>query len=279
MPLYVRSSGPADAPSVVFLHGGGTSGWAWAPVVERLADYHCLVPDLPEHGMSLAAGPFSIRGAARAVAELIRARAHGRRAHVVGLSLGGQVVLELLASDRDVIDRAVLSGTMVLLPRPPGPARRPSRLRPRLDTLALLDRSFRLLMPIRDNPLLIRGLLRMSRIPGRYLPLYRRDARRATPDGLMRLVTENFAYRAPPNLRSVRVPTLVLVGQDEPLALHQAAGAIAAALPAAAAGVAPGVAHSWHLEAPDRFAEAVRAWIADRPVPPWLRPLAAGRAR
>lgn len=275
MALYVRSSGLAVAPTIVFLHGGGTSGWVWGPVVERLADYHCLVPDLPEHGRSRDAGPFSIRGAAQDVAELLRASAHGGRAHVVGLSIGGQVALELLATAPDLVNHAVLSGTMVMLPRP-RPTRPRPRFRPwpRVDTLDVLERSFRLLMSIRDNPLLVRGLLRMSRIPQKYLPLYREDARRATLDGMMRIVTENVVYGAPPHLDSVTVPTLVVVGEDEPPVLHRAAREIVAALRAARAEarVVRGVAHSWNLEAPDRFAEAVRAWIEDRPFPEWLRP-------
>jgi len=265
--LYVRASGLAGAPSVVFLHGGVASGWAWDPVVERLAGrYHCLAPDLPEHGRSVGRGPFSIAGAAGDVAALVRERAHGRRAHLVGISVGGQIALQVAATAPELVDRLVLSGTLVAPPRPPHGRRGPTLL----DALDLL---FRVLTPVRDNPLLIRGVLRLSRIPPRYLLQYRADARQATRAGLMRTIVENGTYRPPVPLGTIVAPTLVVVGADEPPILQQSTRLLAVALPNAVGRAVPGVAHSWNLEAPDRFAEVVRAWLAGESLPPWLLPL------
>jgi pimeloyl-ACP methyl ester carboxylesterase len=57
MPLYLREAGPADAPALVFLHGLWLSSAMWQPQIERLShDYHCLAPDLPEHGQSTDIG-------------------------------------------------------------------------------------------------------------------------------------------------------------------------------------------------------------------------------
>ena len=51
MSLFVREAGPLDAPCIVFLHGLGISSVMWQPQIERLShEYHCLAPDLPEHG-------------------------------------------------------------------------------------------------------------------------------------------------------------------------------------------------------------------------------------
>ncbi len=52
MSLYIHEAGAPDAPTVVFLHGLGLSGAMWQPQMERLMDFHCLAPDLPEHGKS-----------------------------------------------------------------------------------------------------------------------------------------------------------------------------------------------------------------------------------
>ena len=98
MSLFVRESGPVSAPTIVFLHGGGVSGWSWQPQIEAFPDYHLLVPDLPEHGRSLAEAPFTFPDAAARIADLIRDRGHDGRAHVIGLSLGAQTAIQLLAS-------------------------------------------------------------------------------------------------------------------------------------------------------------------------------------
>ena len=97
MSLFIRESGPVSAPTIVFLHGGGVSGWSWQPQIEAFPDYDLLVPDLPEHGRSLAEAPFTIPDAAVRIADLIRDRGHDGRAHVIGLSLGvGHPAIQLL---------------------------------------------------------------------------------------------------------------------------------------------------------------------------------------
>ncbi|PRC50443.1 hypothetical protein C6A85_69405, partial [Mycobacterium sp. ITM-2017-0098] len=48
-----------------------------------------------------------------AVAELIRSRIGAGRVHLVGYSLGSQVGVQLLATEPELVDRAVLCGTIV----------------------------------------------------------------------------------------------------------------------------------------------------------------------
>ena len=86
--ICVCESGPVEGPTIVFLHGGGLSGWAWQPVVDRMHQYSRRVADLPEHGKSFEQGPFEMTGAAAAVAELVRSCVRTGRAHVAGLHSG-----------------------------------------------------------------------------------------------------------------------------------------------------------------------------------------------
>src|SRR5579863_3294566 len=108
--LSVRECGPATTPTICFLHGGGVSGWMWRPQVESLQDtYHCLIPDMPEHGQSATIRPFTIADTAHRIAALICERAHGGRAHVIGLSEGAQVAVQILGSSPEVVDHAIIS--------------------------------------------------------------------------------------------------------------------------------------------------------------------------
>jgi pimeloyl-ACP methyl ester carboxylesterase len=111
MSLYVREAGPVDAPTIIFLHGGGLSSAMWQPQLERLHDYHCLAPDLPEQGNSANIGPFTFADASRQVADLIRERVPNGRTHLVGLSIGGAVAVRLLRDAPEVIDHVMISGT------------------------------------------------------------------------------------------------------------------------------------------------------------------------
>ena len=111
MSLSVREAGPVDAPTRVFLHGGGLSGAMWQLQLERLHEYHRLALDLPERGNSAIIGPFTFADASRQVADLIRERVPNGRTHLVGLSNGGAVAVRLVRDVPEVIDHVMISGT------------------------------------------------------------------------------------------------------------------------------------------------------------------------
>jgi pimeloyl-ACP methyl ester carboxylesterase len=255
MPLYVKESGPAGAPAIVFLHGGGVSGWMWEPQVEALGDCHCLVPDLPEHGRSAGEKPFTILDSAARAADLIRARARGGRACVVGISLGGQIALQLLRTAPEVVERALISGTLV-------------RSLPGMGLLyASANLMYKLYMPFQNQGWLIRANMQSTGIPAQYFPQVREDTRLLTAGALARVLEENGRFRIPHGLPGA-APVLVMAGQNEPGILRGSMADIVRALPGARGYRAPKVGHLWNLQAPELFNRTLRAWIEDRPLPP-----------
>ena len=113
--LYLVERGAPSNPAVVFVHGGGLGSRSWEPVIERLPDFFCLAPDLPGQGRSSDL-TFTLEGSARAIGEIVEARVPSGRAHVVGLSLGGAVVLTLLRVAPQVVDHAIISGSSGRVP-------------------------------------------------------------------------------------------------------------------------------------------------------------------
>jgi pimeloyl-ACP methyl ester carboxylesterase len=94
----------------VFLHGTVLSGAAWTAQVATLGDaFHCLSPDLPGHGTA-AGSAFDLDRAAEGVAGLIAGEAHGGRAILVGLSLGGYVAMALAARWPDRVAGLAIAG-------------------------------------------------------------------------------------------------------------------------------------------------------------------------
>ena len=102
-------SGPPEAPAIVFVHGTRLTRSMWSAQVRGLSDeFRVIALDLPGHGV-LAHEPFTIRGAADRIAEVIE-EAAGGRAVVVGLSLGGYVAMDLAARRPSLVRGLVLSG-------------------------------------------------------------------------------------------------------------------------------------------------------------------------
>ncbi len=267
--LFVREAGLASAPTLVFLHGGGVSGWMWDPQVEALRGaYHCLAPDLPEQGRSAAVKPFSITDGAARVAELIRQRAHGGKATVIGLSLGAQVTTALLAHAPEVVERAIISSAL-LRPLPGASIYRPWLFRASY---------WSAIGPLKWWKGWIRLNMRYSAgVPDAYFPQFLADFRAQTADAFTHVMCENMGFRQPAGLERVTAPTLVVVGRREYAAMQQSARDLVAAIPGARgclATVGRSLAenHNWSLYAPALFTQMVRAWIEGTPLPDVLSP-------
>lgn len=96
--LNVLVAGDPDAPPIVFLHGGGLTAWTWRHVIAELqTEYRCVAPDLRGHGDSgwSASGHYSLATHADDLTRLLEAL-DVQDPHLVGMSLGGQVVLRAL---------------------------------------------------------------------------------------------------------------------------------------------------------------------------------------
>ena len=249
MSLYFREEGPHDAPTVLFLHGLGLSHTMWNPQFEDLSDYyHCLAPDLPECGNSIDTGPFTLKDASRRVVDIIRERVPGGSAHVVGLSIGGAVAIQILRDEPHVLDHLMISGTSLYLP-------------PYLSTLKRLDEQA---LRLFNHDRLAEYLLQPYRIPQTYRNLLLTDLRNVEPEAIRHFIQEMTKIKLS---REERVPTLIAVGQQEAFDIKHAVYEIRRTLPCSRGVLVPGVGHFWNLEAPVLFTKTLRAWIQEESLP------------
>jgi pimeloyl-ACP methyl ester carboxylesterase len=253
--LYASTSGAPELPAIIFLHGGGLSARMWQPVIQRLPEFYCLAPDLPEHGQSRGLAPFDLSDSARRVADLIRARVPAGQAHLVGLSLGGAVALTTALQDPGVVSRMLVSGTSATLSR----------------FLGSLSLGSLWMLRLYQPQTLARSSAKQWGIPEEYLPLFEEDILHSVSVDFNRRLIENLMRQQLPT--SIPNPMLVTVGEKETIPAKQAARKLAGLYPQAEGRVVPGLGHVWALQDPNLFAATVRAWVTGAPLPPALRPL------
>lgn len=126
--LFFRSYNESSPTTVILLHGLFSCNLEWEHVVPHLKEYHIIVPDLPKHSQSREIGPFSLSLAAYSVATLIKNHAHDGKAHVVGLSLGGFVTMEVVHRHPALVSSAFVTGSAPFSPWQVWAAKRPSLL-------------------------------------------------------------------------------------------------------------------------------------------------------
>jgi pimeloyl-ACP methyl ester carboxylesterase len=222
----------------------------WQPQIEYFSPtYHCLAPDLPEHGRSGDSTIKNLEDVSQIIANLIRHKAYSKRAHVVGLSLGGSVALSLLRLAPEVVDHMLISGTS-------------AGFGPIVAALSQLGKPLLRVLP--PAPLISFGL-RHSKIPQPYLKVLLDEMRYLQPQAILHLSNSLVKMELP---QEVQNPVLVTYGQKEMYLTraHKAAQQLGQIVPGQVARV-PRVGHLWNLQAPKLFNLTLNAWIRDQPLP------------
>lgn len=179
--------GDKDQSIVMLLHGTFLSVWNYEEMIDDLKDhYHVILPYLDGHAG--AAAPFeSIHECAKKLLDFVDEYCHGQIALIGGLSLGGQIVLEMLSMRNDLSDYAVIESTSSWAKR----------------------FSFKHFSPaafIKYQPAHLNKKQRRQ---------YRTDFMKMAPDDLKKIVQATESYEASPALRDLKTRVFIETGSYE----------------------------------------------------------------
>jgi pimeloyl-ACP methyl ester carboxylesterase len=255
--LAVHETGGRGQPTIVLLHGVGMTGAMWADLMAAFPEYHCLAPDLPGHGASRAAPWRSRADTAARMAALIEERAAGR-AHLVGLSLGASVAIELLATRSDLLDRVVVDGCGALSSPLVGPMK--------LGVAAISPfLRFAAVARLIGQAFAIR--------PGPDLDDFVTDIRATDAGSFRRAFADANDTGITPGLLAAPCPTLFVAGERELRHVRASNRLLAERMPDAEARVVPGAGHGWGAtQRPELHRAMVQAWLTGDRLPAELVP-------
>ena len=112
--MKIQEFGSAEKDTIILLHGGGLSWWNYRAEAEMLqADYHVVLPALDGHADSDRAFT-SIESNAEDLIEFIDREYSGKVLLIGGLSLGAQVLLEILSKRKDICKYAIVESASVV---------------------------------------------------------------------------------------------------------------------------------------------------------------------
>jgi 3-oxoadipate enol-lactonase len=249
-----RGRREGTAPLVVFLHGLGSSAADWAPQLAPFGARHrLLLVDLPGHWRSaLPRGRLTIATMAERVAALLERLAEPP-VHVVGLSLGGCVGLELALSARTCVRSLTLVNTFARLTPPD--AAGGLRLLARLVLLGTAPMSV-------VASLVARGLFPEPR----HAHLYRlavRSLSRTPRRAYFASVAALAAYDARSRLARVACPTLVVAGERDRTVSLASKRALAGGIPGARLEIVRDSGHAPPYDQPETFNRLALEFLAD----------------
>ncbi len=232
-----------EGPPIVFLHGLGASSSSFQPLLDSLGGFRCIRPDLPGAGRSpLPFAKITMEGLVEAVRDILRTVA-GAPAHLVAHSMGTLVALQVAAAAPD----AVLSLTLFGPIGAPGEAAR-ERLR---DRARLVRQSGMIAVA---DAIAAAGLSTATKSANPVALAYVRESHlRQDAEGFAQSC-EALAAAGGADLRRLRCPTLLVTGEDDPVAPPTAAQALADAIKTAKVKVLAHCGHWTPLEQPKECA-------------------------
>lgn len=245
--------GRGDA--VLLLHGLGGSHDDWRLQLPEFAKrYRVIVPDLRGFGASGRREPFTIQQHARDMLALMDAL-EIPDAHVVGLSMGGAVAIEMALARPGAVASLVLANTAPSFRLSNWERRRMAWLRILLASLlgvgAVARITGRGFFPARGQGRLRRRLIRRASKTSRWVYL-------ATLRALTR-------WNAEKRLPAIRAPTLVL-GAEFDMTTTAEKRHWAERIDGARVVELPGSRHHSEQDSPERFNHAVRAFLCSQVV-------------
>lgn len=254
MQLYARDVG--QGTPLVLLHAFPLSSAMWLSQRERLASrFRVITPDLRGFGGSLLgdAEP-SVETMADDVAALLKSK-NIDRAVIGGVSMGGYVAMALCRRHPDRVRGLVLADTRATAD-PPEARERRLRMAARLEAEKRPDALLQDVLP---------GLLGPTTMQRRALVYGRvRGLVQSAPPRAAAWAQRAMAARpdSTDTLRGVKVPALVVVGDEDRLTTEDDARAMTEALPNAELTVIPRAGHLTPVEQPELFDQVVAEFTA-----------------
>ena len=238
--------GQRNTDAVILLHGGGLSWWNYRDVATRLAErYHVVIPVLDGHADSDV--PFTtIEDNAARLISYIDANFGGQVLAISGLSLGGQIAVEVLSQRPDICRYALIESALV----------KPSKL-----TAALIGPAFGMSYGLIKQKWFAKLQADYLGIPKSLFDDYFRDTCKISKADMIAFLKANSLYTIKPSLSETTAKVMIVAGTKEQKSIRDSAKLIHETIPGSSMEILPGLRHGdLSLNKPERYVQMLKEW-------------------
>ena len=220
--------GQQNSDVIMLLHGGGLSWWSYREVAQLLAEqYHVVLPVLDGHADSDA--PFTtIEANAARLISYIDAHFGGQILAIGGLSLGGQIAVEMLSQRKDICRYALIESALV----------KPMKL-----TYALIEPTFGMSYGLIKQKWFAKLQADFLGIPKELFDDYFRDTCKISKGDMIAFLKANSLYTIKPSLSATQAKVKIVAGAKEQKSIRASAELLHQAIPGSDVEILPGLRH------------------------------------
>ena len=234
---------------ILLLHGGGLSWWNYEDVAKSLQkDYHVILPILDGHAKSEK--PFTtIEDNADEIIAFIDAHLGGSVFLIGGLSLGGQILLEILSQRNDICKYAIIESALVI----------PSKL-----MYSMIKPAFGSCYGLIQYKWFSKLQFKSLKIKSDLFDRYFRDTCAISKKDMIAFLQANSLYSLKESIKKCTAKVYVFVGGKEKNAMQKSAKVIHQALQESILQILPGLYHGeFSINQGKDYANKIREIIAD----------------
>ena len=197
--MIVKEYGKSNKDIIMLLHGGGLSWWNYEGVSEILkSNYHVILPILDGHSGS-DRDFTSIESNANEIIEYIDNNYNGNVKLIGGLSLGAQILLDILSKRDNICEYTIIESALVY----------PMKMKNKVIE-SLINMSYRLINKKWFSRLQIKSL----KIKEELFDKYYIDSSNITKDNMISFLKANSNYHLK-NIKTNKSKSIVVVGSKE----------------------------------------------------------------
>lgn len=245
--MTVMEYGKQNQDTILLLHGGGLSWWNYREAAELLAgQYHVVLPVLDGHAGSDA--PFTtIEDNANRLISYIDTHFGGQVLAIGGLSLGGQVAVEMLSQRPNVCRYALIESALVM----------PLKL-----TAALIPPAFGMSYGLIGQRWFAKLQADYLGIPGALFDDYFRDAGLISKADMIAFLKANSLYTIKPGLSQTRAKVKIVAGALEQKRIRDSAAMLNRTIPGSSMEILPGLRHGdLSINHPEHYVRMLTEWM------------------
>ncbi len=235
---------------IVLLHGGGLSWWNYREVAEKLSsDYRIILPILDGHTKSNCDFTTIEENAIR-ICKFIDEQLGGSVLLIGGLSLGGQIALEILSQKKDACQFALIESAMVV----------PSKF-----THAMIKPAFGSCYGLIKRKWFSKLQFKSLRIKQELFEDYFRDTCGISKSNMIAFLEANSLYSIKPSIADCSAKSYVFVGEKENRTMQKSAKIIHEKLPESLLQVLPKMHHGeFSINHAEYYASTIRKIVTNK---------------
>ncbi len=226
--MNIVEYGKGNKEVIILLHGGGLSWWNYREAAELLqSKYHVILPILDGHANS-SADFTSIAANAEEIIAYIDRYLTGSVLLMGGLSLGGQILVEVLSQRSNICQYAILESTLVL---------------PMKFTQAMIRPAFGMSYGLIKQNWFARLQFKSLKIKEDLFDEYYRDTCKISKENMVSFLEANSSYDLKENLKNTEAKAAIFVGSKEQAIMKSSARQLHEVIKNSTLSILPGYSH------------------------------------